>query len=481
MPPPPTTATSARPAATSADRDGRAGAAAAAGPSGLRGDNGGSADGSNADERNADGGDANGGGADRGDADRGDADRGDADREAADREAADRGDADEGDPNGGDADEGDANGGDADERDPDGGDANGGDADEGGADGGSADEGAGTEANTVRDRRCGGTAPAPGAAATTMRSRRSTSLAVSRVSGSCRSSPCSTGPSSPARSGRVGLLGGQRHQCGHRGLPGVRRTALDRGVERGAERPHVRLHGGRAVAGPLRRDVLRGADHQPGAGDRAVVDEGGQAEVGEHHPAVGADQHVVRLDVAVQHAGPVRGGQRVQHGEADPGGGDRRVGPVLVDHLVQGAGRHVLHHDPRQVLGVHDVVDPDHVRMVEPAGAARLTQRAVAQPGLLVVGHPVRRDELLDGDVPVEHLVAGQPDPAHAAGTDRLEQAIPTGDEHASDRHRAPTRRLDLQDRHAARGSGTAITRPPRRPRGCPYMTAGGDRKPRRT
>jgi hypothetical protein len=45
----------------------------------------------------------------------------------------------------------------------------------------------------------------------------------------------------------------------------------------------------------------------------------GQAEVGEHHPAVGGEQHVLRLHVAVQHAGRVRGRQGGEHSQADPG------------------------------------------------------------------------------------------------------------------------------------------------------------------
>jgi hypothetical protein len=78
--------------------------------------------------------------------------------------------------------------------------------------------------------------------------------------------------------------------------------------------------------------------------------------------------------------------------------------------------------------------------VVEPGGAAGLTERTVAEFVLLVVGQPVRRDELLDGDVAVEHFVAGHPDPAHASGADRLEETIPTGDEHQPDRHPPPFR-----------------------------------------
>ena len=53
--------------------------------------------------------------------------------------------------------------------------------------------------------------------------------------------------------------------------------------------------------------------------------------VGQHHPAVVADQHGARLDVAVRHAGGVQGGDRV--GDRVPDG-DGLVGlqrAVLVD------------------------------------------------------------------------------------------------------------------------------------------------------
>jgi hypothetical protein len=146
----------------------------------------------------------------------------------------------------------------------------------------------------------------------------------------------------------------------------------------------------------------------------------------------------VRLHVAVQHPGPVGGVERVQHGEADPGRRRRGIRTVLIDDLVQGTGRHVLHHDPREVVGMHDVVDADHVRMVQAGGAAGLPQRTVAQPGPFGVRHPVRRDELLHGDVAVEHLVAGHPDPAHTTGADRLVQTIPAGDKEPPDRHQPP-------------------------------------------
>src|SRR4051812_49302607 len=83
--------------------------------------------------------------------------------------------------------------------------------------------------------------------------------------------------------------------------------------------------------------------------------------------------------------------------------------------------------------------------MVEPGRAAGFPQRTVLEPGFFLVAHPVRRYEFLDRHVPVEHLVAGQPDSAHAAGADRLAETIPTGDAHASDRHPRPHRRLGFR------------------------------------
>ena len=53
--------------------------------------------------------------------------------------------------------------------------------------------------------------------------------------------------------------------------------------------------------------------------------------------------------------------------------------------------------------------------MVEPGRGTRLPQGPRAQLGPLVVGQPGRRNHLLDRHLAVQHLVAGPPDPAHAA------------------------------------------------------------------
>jgi hypothetical protein len=138
----------------------------------------------------------------------------------------------------------------------------------------------------------------------------------------------------------------------------------------------------------------------------------------------------VRLDVAVQHARAMCGPEGGEHRQPDPGGAPRRQWTVFLDHLMQGPRRHVLHDDPRPRLGVHDVVDLHDVGMVELGRSPGLAERAVAQFVALGLGQPVRRDDLLDRHVTVQHLIAGEPDPAHPAAADRLQQAVPAGNPH---------------------------------------------------
>jgi hypothetical protein len=62
------------------------------------------------------------------------------------------------------------------------------------------------------------------------------------------------------------------------------------------------------VAGRLLgREVLHGAHDLTGRGQRHLVGDAGDAEVGDLDPAVGGDEEVSGLDVAVHEAGRVRG------------------------------------------------------------------------------------------------------------------------------------------------------------------------------
>jgi hypothetical protein len=113
-------------------------------------------------------------------------------------------------------------------------------------------------------------------------------------------------------------------------------VALERVVERGAERPEIARGARLAVPGPFGRHVRRRADQHPGAGDRRVTGRRGQPEVAEHDPTILLrDEHVAGLDVAVQHAAAMRGPQRGQHAEADPGDRGHVQSSLLGHDLLQ--------------------------------------------------------------------------------------------------------------------------------------------------
>ena len=161
----------------------------------------------------------------------------------------------------------------------------------------------------------------------------------------------------------------------------------------------------------------------PGRGQAEVLHAGlGDAEVGDLGGAVGHDQQVARLDVAVHDAGPVRGVQGAG-GLGDDVEHDVGVEPAVpLDDLGQRLAVDQLHDQvraaERAVLAV--VEDPGDPGVGERGREARLG----AEPGteLLVVG--VHGRQHLDRDRPAEDLVATAPDLAHAAGSDPLEQRV---------------------------------------------------------
>ena len=63
--------------------------------------------------------------------------------------------------------------------------------------------------------------------------------------------------------------------------------------------------------GLLGGEILGGAHDLSGGGQRNLVGEPGDAEVGDLHPAVGRDQQVSRLDVAVNESLGVGNGKRL--------------------------------------------------------------------------------------------------------------------------------------------------------------------------
>ena len=181
-------------------------------------------------------------------------------------------------------------------------------------------------------------------------------------------------------------------------------------VEDDAERVEIRARIDLAAARLLGREVLRrphdrarlGHLARPGARD---------PEVRHLHAALAVDEDVVRLDVAVDDAMPVREAER---GEDLARVLDRdvdRSGAAADDQLLEGAAVEELHRDVVRVLRVAAVVDRDDVRVVERRGVLRLAAEALDE--LVVVRVAVVED--LDRDAAAELLVLGEVDVRHAA------------------------------------------------------------------
>ncbi len=273
---------------------------------------------------------------------------------------------------------------------------------------------------------------------------------------------------------RLGHHGGQRRD---RGALVVGRGALDRRVQQAAERPQVGRRSGLVAAGALRRDVAGGADEHAGRGDGRVALDLGDAEVGEHDPAVVGDQHVGRLHVAVQDALAVRGAQHVEHGEPDLGGAARLQQAVLPDDLGERLALDELHDDPGPVVLLDHVEHGHGAGVADPRDRLGLAQRPGDQPPLLLLVDVRREAELLDGDRTAEGLVLGPPHRPHAAAAEHVSQPVPPGEETCALVLTGCPRPLRLRHAspHATRPDRAFIVPHPtsaRRP-GCPCPPTG--------
>ncbi len=114
-----------------------------------------------------------------------------------------------------------------------------------------------------------------------------------------------------------------------------------------------------------------GADPQSRAGERGRVGRPGDAEV-DHPRAVPGHQHVGGLEVAVDHARPVDGLERLGDAGDEEQYGAGRQRPVPSYHLVQRRAGHVGGGQPRGAV-VHPGVDHlGREQAVDPAGARHL-------------------------------------------------------------------------------------------------------------
>ena len=169
--------------------------------------------------------------------------------------------------------------------------------------------------------------------------------------------------------------------------------------------------GGGLAGGLFRGKVLGGAHHLAGLGQRDLVGQAGDAEVGDLDPAVGRDQQVARLDVAVHQA------LGMGNGKCAGGLGDHGQGPVRRQHLfvlddaAQRLARDQLHDQVGRALLLAVVKDVGDAHVVQECGVACLGAEPLEEAG--VAG--VLLLEHLDGDDPAKDQVLGFPDFSHAA------------------------------------------------------------------
>ena len=242
------------------------------------------------------------------------------------------------------------------------------------------------------------------------------------------------GRSQRAQRRRLGLLG-----RGHGGALGL---ALERVLQREAlvgHDPEGELVAARVGAGLVAADLLgcevgRRADQVLGQADARVLVGArvvGQAEVDQPGRALGVEEHVVGLDVAVQDAPVVAGGERVgqlaQHGHAR---GERaqafgqghdlalgrgwlaaRVARELIDHLPQRGPGDELHGEVGVRARLADLVHLDHVRMLELRQRARLVQH----PGAVLLVEQAVGVQDLERNAPAHVGVVGEVHDADAA------------------------------------------------------------------
>jgi hypothetical protein len=137
--------------------------------------------------------------------------------------------------------------------------------------------------------------------------------------------------------------------------------------------------------------------------------------------AVPAEQQVARLDVAVQHAGVVRGGERVGELHAVAEHHVHRQRALATEHLVQRASRAQGHHQVGTAVGQRaGVVDRDHVRMPgQPARRGHLAQVTASAP--IVGEHPIVH---LDRDLAVDRVLVRPVHRREPAAPEHVEQLV---------------------------------------------------------
>ena len=148
-------------------------------------------------------------------------------------------------------------------------------------------------------------------------------------------------------------------------LAAKHRPAGQQRVQQGAETIQVAAGVDRLPLGLLRRHVFGRPHHVAGGRETRIAEQPGDAEVGEFQTAVGGQEQVARLDVAVDDAPVVRVAQR----PADVDAHLRHLAPIEraspPQFLLQAVAVDQFHRIEQVALLLAEAEQPNDVRMVE--------------------------------------------------------------------------------------------------------------------
>jgi hypothetical protein len=158
------------------------------------------------------------------------------------------------------------------------------------------------------------------------------------------------------------------------------------------------------------------------------------SEVADLDRAVVEQHEIGRLDIAVDHSGPVCGGKSV--GDLAPvpqDAVDRQPVRALGEHASQIPAVEQFQDEERPPVVPPDVVHHGDAAMVEPGRRSSLAEETL----LYLLGNPAPVREQLHCDGPVQFQVGTAPDLSHAASSEQSVQTVPPG-EHVSIAHCQP-------------------------------------------
>ncbi len=205
------------------------------------------------------------------------------------------------------------------------------------------------------------------------------------------------------------------------------RPAGDHLVEHRAEGVEVRLWGALPAKRLLRRHVSHGPQHHPVLREPGAVEGDRQSEVANLGRAVGGDEDVGGLEVAVDEAAAMDEGEATADVLRDGEGAFHRQAVVL--GLLKEPGdipaAHELFDDERRAVVVADVVDGDEVGMT-PEASHRL--RFTVHPFVADEVEPVCADRA-EGHLAVEAAVVSEEDALASTFAEEALDAVAAGDE----------------------------------------------------